>query len=299
MTSSRIFRVLRPALLLVGIAGFLFLFNCTSRKLIVPPVSEKPTGVYLYGKFVWHDLLTYDMEAVKKFYGELFGWTFDNSESPDYTVIRRDGVPIGGIVLVKELEKKHFPAQWMSYLSVPDVDKAVALLKAKGGVVLRGPWNIKKRGRMAIVRDPQGALLAFLHSATGDPPDHEPGNYEWLWNENLTSDVPAAVSFYQELVGYESEILTDPKISGVQVDYFVMKKDGKPRAGITRIPWEGVKPNWLAYLKVADPRPLVAQVEKLGGKVYLKPDEKIRGGSVAFIADPTGAVVALQKWPLD
>ncbi len=299
MISYQKYRILFISLVLIGVWLLLFMQSCTSAKLVVPPITKEPSRVFLDGKFVWHDLLTYDVEAVKKFYGELFGWTFDNSESPDYTVILREGVPIGGIVYVKELEKKHFPAQWMSYLSVPNVDKAVEMVKARGGAVLRGPWDIKKRGRMAIVRDPQGALLALLHSATGDPLDREPGNFEWLWNENLTTNVEAAVSFYKELVGYESEVVTDPKISGVKVDYFVLKKEGKARAGITRVPWEGVRPNWLPYIKVEDPKLLMTAVKSLGGKIYLAPTEEVRGGSVALIADPTGAVVALQKWSRD
>ncbi|HGY54600.1 MAG TPA: VOC family protein [Caldithrix abyssi] len=275
--------------------------NCTSAKLTVPAVVQQPTGKYLYGKFVWRDLLTYDVSAVKKFYGELFGWTFadGSAASSDYTTILKDGTPIGGIVFVEDIREKGYSAQWMSYLSVPDVDKSVALFKKEGGKVTREPKNINGRGRMAIVQDPQGALIALLHSAVGDPLDEEPQVYEWLWEENLTTDVEAAVSFYQALVGYDSEELKDIQISGTTWHYYVMNKDGYARAGITQLPWKGVRPNWLPYIKVDAPQPLMSKVEKLGGKVYLPPNKDIRQGSVAFIADPTGAVLALQKWPIN
>ncbi|HID39056.1 MAG TPA: VOC family protein, partial [Calditrichaeota bacterium] len=294
--------IVQHALKVLSSLALIFLLQfCTSAKLIIPPITEKPTSVYLHGKFVWHDLLTYDVEAAKNFYGELLGWQFSTRSSglSDYTTILKNKIPIGGIVYVKEIEEKHFSSQWMSYLSVPDVDKAVEFFKAQGGSVIREPRDIERRGRMAVVRDPQGALLALLHSTTGDPLDHEPTNFKWLWEENLTTDVDAAVSFYEKLVDYDADKLEDPEVLGTKRRYFVLKKDGESRAGITRIPWEGVRPNWLAYIKVEDPKRLMGKVEKLGGKIYLPPSDDIRQGSVAFIADPTGAVLALQKWPIN
>jgi hypothetical protein len=60
-----------------------------------------------------------------------------------------------------------------------------------------------------------------------------------------------------------------------------------------------VTPLWLPYVRVADPAAVVAKVAGLGGQVLLKPDPKHRNGTVAVIADPTGAEVAIQKWPID
>jgi predicted enzyme related to lactoylglutathione lyase len=297
---KRIFRkqaVLR-LLLMAGIVVGLFLQSCSTRKITVPPITPQPTGQYLYGKFVWHDLLTYDVEAAQQFYGKLFGWTFREDAPGKYITILYRDVPIGGIVYVEAIKKKHYRAQWMSYLSVPEVDRAVEWVKRQGGEVLRTPREVARRGRMAVVRDPQGALLALLHSETGDPPDREPQDFEWLWEENLTNDVPAAVAFYTQLAGYTSEAIQNPQIADTSVQYYVLKKENQPRAGITRIPWQGVRPNWLPYLKVSELQPLVNKVEQLGGKVYLTPNPNIREGNVALIADPTGAVVALQIWPM-
>ena len=64
-----------------------------------------------------------------------------------------------------------------------------------------------------------------------------------------------------------------------------------------RIPWDNVRPNWLPYVKVADPAAVVKKAEALGGEVIVSPSANIRNGSVGLIADPTGGVVAVQKWP--
>lgn len=44
---------------------------------------------------------------------------------------------------------------------------------------------------------------------------------------------------------------------------------------------------------------MLERVVSLGGKVILAPSEDIRKGSVALIADPSGAAVALQRWPME
>jgi predicted enzyme related to lactoylglutathione lyase len=58
-----------------------------------------------------------------------------------------------------------------------------------------------------------------------------------------------------------------------------------------------VPPNWLPYVFVNDPAGLAARVAGLGGRVLLTPSPDLRKGSLAVVADPTGAVVALQKYP--
>ena len=37
------------------------------------PLSDQP----LTGKFVWHDLITDDVDGIRRFYGGLMGWSFD------------------------------------------------------------------------------------------------------------------------------------------------------------------------------------------------------------------------------
>jgi predicted enzyme related to lactoylglutathione lyase len=52
-------------------------------------------------------------------------------------------------------------------------------------------------------------------------------------------------------------------------------------------------------VRVASPEAVVGKVEGLGGQVLLPPAPEHRKGTVAIIADPTGAEVAIQKWPIE
>ena len=54
----------------------------------LPPIGSGD-GEALPGKLVWFDLLTDDDAAARRFYGELFGWTFDRSQGPTgYSLIQ-------------------------------------------------------------------------------------------------------------------------------------------------------------------------------------------------------------------
>jgi uncharacterized protein len=282
--------------LLFSLIIIIILAACTRNKLIVPPVTSTPTEIYHPGKFVWYDLLTDKVPEVKNFYSTLFGWEYegDNTENAPYTLIKYKGRAIGGIIY-SDLKKDVNESQWISYLSVPDVDRAFEFIGNKGGKQYRKPWDLADRGRVAVVADPQGALFVLFRASGGDPAETQPEFNEWLWTELLTSDPPAVVSFYEELAGFEHEVVEVTE--GHQ--YYVLKKDTRPRAGVVKNPWETVTPNWLPYIRVEDPAILAERVESLGGKVILAPSEDIRNGSVALIADPSGAAVALQRWPME
>jgi len=268
--------------------------SCSSTKIIVPPVTEIPTQEYHEGKFVWHDLLTDKVPEVKQFYGTLFGWEFEGTDDPKapYTLIKYKGKPIGGIFYT-DLKEDLNESQWLSYLSVPDVDKATQFIEENDGIVHRKPWDLKNRGRLAVVSDPQEALFVLFHANEGDPAESEPAINEWMWVELFSNDQEASLNFYKNLVGYthESSVVRDTAV------YHVMMKGDDHRAGIIQNPFKGVRPNWLPYIRVKDPVALVEKVEQLGGTVYLAPREDIRKGSVALIVDPSGAAVAIQRWP--
>lgn len=123
----------------------LFLVGCanlqpspdSSKQLQLTPIVSSPTDVYHPGKFVWHDLLTPDVDAASKFYGGLFGWTFEQRGS--YTLVMNQGRQVGGMVEIKPEAGKAGEAVWLAYLSVSDVDAAVDYLKSAGGKFIRVP----------------------------------------------------------------------------------------------------------------------------------------------------------------
>jgi len=178
---TRVFKFIL-VLFVIGIT-----FSSCDNGITYPPVSQNPTGEYHPGQFVWHDLATPNPVAAMDFYSKVFGWEYKTLGSGDkaYHVILLNGKPIGGIF--KLAKKYNAGSEWISSVSVNDVDKAVEYNLSNGGKTIFKPTYFKGRGYTALVQDPQGAFIAFLHADGGDPAlnvDSDDNN--WLWNELWT-----------------------------------------------------------------------------------------------------------------
>ena len=279
----------------VVVAGVLALACASRSKSAAPPGAAATPSSTLVGKFVWHDLITEDPAACRRFYGALLGWEFEDTHRGDrpYILVRAGGRYVAGIVAMPPDPSQEL-SQWLGYVSVPDVDAAAARVTEAGGRALVAPREVGSIGRAAVVVDPQGAPLGLLRLAAGDPADEEsptPGGFFWM--EYLASDPYAALSFYKGLVGYETQASETPSGSPYQV-----LRLGRARAGLIKSPVENVRPNWLSYVLADDPAALALRAASLGGKVLVAPRPEIRNGTLAVVADPSGAVLALQKWPL-
>jgi predicted enzyme related to lactoylglutathione lyase len=259
----------------------------------LPPFSATPTNDFTPGRIVWHDLVTQDMVAAKRFYGEIFGWTFRDVpiSGGQYALASLDGAPVAGIITAPAGTKV---SQWVSYFSVEDVGASIDVVKAAGGKVWLGPVDIPGRGRAALVTDSEGAPLALAHATGGDPPVAPVPLQGWLWADLWTRNAEAAGVFYGKLFGYQVNSVPAPLEPR---PYTVFQREGTSFGGLLAIPagLDGVKPNWLPMLRVKDVRGPVSRATELGGRVILAPRADLRNGTVAILADPSGAAVSLQQ----
>jgi len=257
-------------------------------------VSGAAADTVNHGRFVWHDLMTRNVPEAKRFYSELFGWQFEDTKRNDrpYALARLAGSPVAGIVDVTSMSAAG--PQWLSFMAVADVDKAVASTQAEGALVLVPPRDLQAMARVAVIADPQGAPLGFAELRRSVPDPAQPARHHFFWQEYLARDAGQALAFYKRLGGYESAVSE----SRLGVDYHVLRKT-RGRAGLFQLPPEAadVRPNWLPYVLVDDPGVLAARVTALGGRVLVAAAPERRNGSLVVIADPGGAPLALQKFP--
>jgi uncharacterized protein len=246
------------------------------------------------GRFVWHDLMTRDARAAKEFYGALLGWRFEDTKRGDrpYVLARVGSEPVAGIVDVSAIPDA--APQWISFMSVDDVEKSVALVQSEGGKVLLAPREVASVARAAVVADPQGAPLGLAQLRRSVPDPEQPKAGHVFWQEYLARDASKALAFYRRLAGYESKV-TDTRLG---IEYHVLQKT-RGRAGLFQLPatTKDVEPNWLPYVLVSDPAGLAARVAGLGGRILVPAAPELRNGSLVVIADPGGAPLALQKYP--
>jgi uncharacterized protein len=127
---------------------------------VFQPEGDGPTGE---GVFVWDELMATDVEAAKRFYGDVVGWTtgdMDMGGGFTYTLWKNaDGADVGGAMPLGEISA---PPHWLTYIGVGDVDATAARAKELEATVIREPWDVEGVGRLAIVQDPTGAAFGLF-----------------------------------------------------------------------------------------------------------------------------------------
>ena len=115
------------------------------------------------GAFSWNELTTTDPAGAAAFYGKLFGWTVkDMGEAMGgYLVVNVGEAGIGGIMAMPK-GAPPMPPHWGGYVTVANVEQTLAQCGALGGQTLVPPMDIPGVGRMAVLKDPQGAVLSII-----------------------------------------------------------------------------------------------------------------------------------------
>jgi predicted enzyme related to lactoylglutathione lyase len=118
-----------------------------------------------HGALSWNELNTRDPEAAKAFYGDVFGWDFEDNDMGEmgtYTSLKLGDSPVGGMLnMAGRGVPEEVPAHWQVYFAVDDTDAAVDQAKQGGGSVMVEPIDIPA-GRFSILTDPHGASFAVI-----------------------------------------------------------------------------------------------------------------------------------------
>jgi uncharacterized protein len=252
-------------------------------------------------RFVWHDLMAADVDGAKRFYGELFGWTFKRGEGDaSYEHIYAGETGIGG--LMKNDPKFGAPPHWLGYIGVDDVDQTVAAVTKNGGKVHAPKMDIPTVGQFAVVADPQGAVFSPFHYTGKDAGKPESnaraGNWHFCWDELLTPDPDAAVKFYGAVFGWVAEHMEMP---GPVSRYTLLKRKGvkddsgadKSAGGVMKMPPGVPHPHWLAYVAVPNADDVVAKAKRLGANIPMPVMSVPNVGRFTAILDPQMAAIAI------
>jgi predicted enzyme related to lactoylglutathione lyase len=267
----------------------------------LPALNTPPSGEHHVGKVVWLDLVTPDLAAAEKFYGPLFGWTFQHLRAgdSDYAVALLDGRPIAGLLAKAIPVGEHRQSAWLTFIAVRDVDAAKRVALAHGAKVLADPSTYAMRGRQAVLSDPQGAVFAILASSSGDPPDYLAAPGEWIWSSLLTKDAGTDAAFYQELFGYD--VFEAPSNDGLE--HLILSGEEYARASAnalasTTVAGDTVRrhPHWLNFVHVESVAQMTGKVIAMGGRVLVEPHIDRGGNMLAVVADPAGAPFGLMEW---
>lgn len=137
--------------------------------VFTPATEMPPHDVTQPGEFSWHELYAADHEAALRFYQELAGWErLDEMDSPmgKYVMFGLGGQMLGGMMTkppgMKTPDGREVPPSWMFYVTVDDLDAALARATSRGATVLNGPMPVPGGQRIVQLLDPQGAAFALV-----------------------------------------------------------------------------------------------------------------------------------------
>jgi predicted enzyme related to lactoylglutathione lyase len=235
----------------------------------------------------WVDTAHRDRDAALAFYGDVFGWSFDNrmaSGAEAYDVAHVGGRDVAAVWSGPDVPVE---AAWNTYVCVESADVAVDKVKGAGGALGFGP-AANDAGTMAVFTDPAGAPFRIWQPGTHSGAElvNEPGT--WNWSILHTPDPAQAAAFYGEVFGWEVDLADgapslvrlpgyadflerfDPGLRQRHADY------GAPEGFSDAVGWivadEG-PPCWKVTFSVADADVVATIAERAGGSVATPPHD--------------------------
>lgn len=246
------------------------------------------------GSFSWAELATSDAKGAREFYGSLFGWTaVDNSMGPGpedvYTRLQIDGADVAALYkMMPEQASAGVPPHWLSYVTVGNAEETAARTRELGGRVVADPFDVMSYGRMALLQDPGGAMLAVWQPGThiGAQRVNEPGALSWC--ELATRDAEGAGKFYAGLFGWGLRSRAD-------FPYTEFLRGETPIGGMYVLGPDApdVSSNWMIYFQTADCDASAARVKAGKGEVLVAPSDIPGVGRFAVLEDPQGAAFSV------
>lgn len=123
------------------------------------------------GTVGWRDLTVPDALELRTFYEDVVGWTTEAVDMGGYSdyVMKApgSGEAVAGICHARG-PHADLPPQWLAYIAVADLDQSLTACDERGGTVIVAARGLMG-GRMAVIRDPAGAVCALWQPPPASP----------------------------------------------------------------------------------------------------------------------------------
>ena len=118
-----------------------------------------------HGKVIWSELNTRTPVEATHFFKAVLGLSSVENPLPNgglYRTLMKGEEMVAGVLDISGPEFEGVSDAWLTYMGCDDVNVACDAVKAEGGTVMREPFDIPFVGRVAIISDPSGAVVALM-----------------------------------------------------------------------------------------------------------------------------------------
>jgi predicted enzyme related to lactoylglutathione lyase len=109
-----------------------------------------------------------NVEKLRKFYADLFGWKIEKSPGPipywmiETVPVDEKGMPLRPGVNGGMYKKDNPERRPVNYISVESIDEYVEKIKAFGGTIVQPKQEVPTVGWIAVALDPEGNQFGML-----------------------------------------------------------------------------------------------------------------------------------------
>ena len=118
------------------------------------------------GSIVHVELHSADPAKSKAFYGEVFGWKFEEMPEMNYIMWRAENEPGGGIMQTMEGR----PPQVLNYILAESVEDTLRDINEAGGILIQPKMEIPGQGWWALFQEPGGTMMAIYEGRVAAQP---------------------------------------------------------------------------------------------------------------------------------
>lgn len=244
--------------------------------------------------FVWHDLMTPDLDAADAFYSNVVGWRVADAGMPDghYRICHVGDDGVAGLMQFRPEDDKKVPPFWSGYVYTHDVSAAAKQAEKLGGKIFRAPQIVPETVEFAILLDPHDAMFNIMRPLrNGEAPKVPPGTPGTMgWNKLHSANWKEAWDFYAAVFRWVKKDAVDLGPMGTYQTFGI--GDAAFGGMMNKTP-DMPHPAWQYYWNVDAIDAAVQRINTEGGKVIMGPHQVPGGSWIINAQDPQGGIFAL------
>ena len=263
---------------------------------IVERIMNKDT--IQFNTIRWADVGCSDLVQMKKFYGQLFGWSFKDIHHEGNMVYsiayiaELGGYQDSSVVALAPRQNREQASKWELYVLVENLENTIDKLDNTEGRLVLPSMDVMDAGKMAACEDAQENRINLWQPTSHYGAQVLNEKNSMMWFELITNEIESVSKFLQSMFNWSVQ---HTSVDGEHYWFIWMEK--VLIGGIhTKLNETGGKTGWIPYFKVDDIDKYIRNCEELGGTIVFGPKSVPDLGSYAIATDPESNIFGFTSY---